>query len=65
MQQQHEQYIHINEYGDKRYYKNQKMTKLHRLDGPAYEAANGYKAWYFDGKRLSEEAFRCSNIDNN
>jgi len=47
-----EQYIHINEYGDKRYYKDRKMTKLHRLDGrPAVEYAEGIKAWCVDGQR--------------
>jgi len=25
--------------------------KLHRLDGPAVEGANGYKAWWVNGKR--------------
>lgn len=25
--------------------------KLHRLDGPAIEMTNGYKAWWVDGKR--------------
>jgi len=48
---QQEQHIHINEYKDKRYYKNQKMATLHRLDGPAVEYANGSKAWYVDGVR--------------
>jgi len=48
---QQEQYIYINEYGDKRYYKNQKMTIPHRLDGPAVESADGHKFWYVDGYR--------------
>lgn len=25
--------------------------KLHRLDGPAFEDVNNYKAWWVDGKR--------------
>jgi len=60
---QQEQYIHINEYGDKRYYKNQKMTALHRLDGPAVEYADGRKFWYVDGKRhrLDGPAFEYAN----
>jgi len=45
-----EQYIHINEYGDKRYYKDRKMHMLHRLDGPAIECADGYKSWWIDGR---------------
>jgi hypothetical protein len=48
---QQEQHIHINEYKDKRYYKNQKMTIRHWLDGPAVEYADGGKEWYVDGKR--------------
>ena len=27
--------------------------KLHRLDGPAVEFANGYKAWYIDDIRYT------------
>jgi hypothetical protein len=48
--QQQEQYIHIDKYGHKRYYKDRKMTIRHRLDGPAIEGANGGKAWYVDGQ---------------
>ena len=29
--------------------------KLHRLDGPAIEFADGYKAWYVNGKPLDIE----------
>ena len=47
---QEEQYIYINENGNKFYYKDKAMTILHRLDGPAYEGASGYKSWYVDGK---------------
>jgi hypothetical protein len=46
-----EQYIHINEYGNKFYYKDRAMTILHRLDGPAFEYADGGKLWYVDGQR--------------
>ena len=28
--------------------------RMHRADGPAFEGADGYKAWYADGKRLTE-----------
>ena len=31
--------------------------KLHRLDGPAIEEANGYKAWYVNGKAMTEKEF--------
>jgi len=46
-----EQYICIDKDGDKYYYKDKAMTMLHRLDGPAVEYTNRYKAWYVDGKR--------------
>ena len=29
--------------------------KLHREDGPAVECAYGYKAWYLNGKEVTEE----------
>ena len=50
-----EQYIHINKYGSKFYYKDREMTIRHRLDGPAIEHANGAKAWWVDDKQLSEK----------
>ena len=31
--------------------------KLHREDGPAIEYTNGFKQWWLDGKRITEEAF--------
>jgi len=57
-----EQYIHIDEYGHKRYYKDRKMTIRHRLDGPAIEGADGSKAWYVDGQhhRLDGPAIECA-----
>jgi len=44
------QYIYIDEYGDKRYYKDREMTIYHRLDGPAFEYADGTKSWCVDDK---------------
>jgi hypothetical protein len=44
------QYIKINEYGDKFYYSDAAMKILHRIDGPAVEDADGSKAWYVHGK---------------
>ncbi len=38
--------------GDKVWYQN---DKLHRLGGPAIEYASGYKAWYIEGKKLTED----------
>ena len=29
--------------------------KLHREDGPAVEWADGYKSWYLNDKRVTEE----------
>jgi hypothetical protein len=46
-----EQYIHIDKYGNKRYYKDKAMTIHHRLDGPAIEYTDGHKEWWVDGKR--------------
>jgi hypothetical protein len=39
--------------------------KLHRLDGPAIEQANGAKSWFVDGKlhRLDGAAIEWSNGD--
>jgi hypothetical protein len=48
---QEEQYIKIDEEGNKFYYRDKAMTMRHRIDGPAIEWPNGYKAWYVDGKR--------------
>jgi len=45
-----EQYIHIDEDGNKFYHKDPEMTIRHRLDGPAVEWAGGYTSYYVDGK---------------
>jgi hypothetical protein len=49
------QYIEITNIGNKFYYKDKKMTKLHREDGPAVEYASGSKFWYRDDKRHRED----------
>ena len=36
------------------YYKN---GKFHREDGPAVECGNGYKEWWIDGEKITEEEF--------
>ena len=46
-----EQYIHIDEYGNKIVYKDREMKICHRLDGQAVEHADGGKEWWQDGKR--------------
>jgi hypothetical protein len=58
-----EQYIRINKYGNKFYYKDKAMTIYHRLDGPAIECAGEAKAWYVDGKchRLDGPAIEYAN----
>ena len=48
---QEEQYIKIDKCGDKFYYRDKTMTMRHRIDGPAIECADGYKAWFVDDKR--------------
>jgi hypothetical protein len=31
--------------------------KLHRLDGPAFESADGDKAWWVNDKKMTEKEF--------
>ncbi len=50
-----EQFIHVDEDGDKRYYADRKMKILHREDGPAYEGANGDKEWWLNDKLHRED----------
>ena len=45
------QYIHIDKYGNKFYYKDRAMTIRHRIDGPAIEYASGSREWFVNGKR--------------
>ena len=46
-----EQYIYIDKYVSKIFYKDREMKIYHRTDGPAIEYADGGKQWYVDGKR--------------
>ena len=39
--------------------------KYHRTDGPAIEWVNGGKAWFVNGKRMSEEQFNAWRAKNN
>ena len=48
--------VEVNDNGSVRWYKHG-TDKLHRIDGPAIERANGYRAWYIEGKKLSEKEF--------
>jgi hypothetical protein len=43
--------LEIDERGTKRWRLN---NKLHRVDGPAIESADGSKAWYLNGKTHRE-----------
>ena len=63
---QEEQYIKIDEDGNKFYYKNKRMTIEHRLDGPAIKWADGSKEWWVDGKRhrLDKPAVEWVNLVN-
>jgi len=60
-----QQYTRTDRDGNKCYYKDKAKTILHRLDGPAIEWANGYKAWYINGQRHREDgpAFESANGD--
>ncbi len=49
------QYIHINEFESKFYYKDKAMTIPHREDGPAFEGSNGSKYWYLNGSLHRED----------
>jgi len=46
-----------------RWYNDNDKEKLHRLDGPAIEYADGSKSWYVDGKlhRLDGPAVERAN----
>jgi hypothetical protein len=50
-----EQFIRVNEGGDKYYYSDREMTIKHREDGPAVEYADGGKAWYINGELHRED----------
>lgn len=49
------QYIEINSYGSKFYYKDKAMKILHREDGPAFEGSDGSKEWRINGKIHRED----------
>ena len=47
--------VRVYEDGSKWWFLN---GKFHREDGPAFEYAGGFKAWYLHGEELSEEEHR-------
>jgi len=59
------QYIEIDEVGSKFYYKDKKMTKLHREDGPAVEYASGDKLWYINDKCHREDGPAIERANGN
>ena len=54
--------VRIHSNGTKEWYLD---NKLHREDGPAVERADGDKAWFLNGKKLSERSFNIHNKRNN
>jgi len=56
-----EQFIHVDEDGNKRYFADREMTTLHREDGPAVEWADGSREWYINHKCHREDgpAYEC------
>jgi len=50
-----EQFIHVDEKGNKYYHSDREMQKLHREDGPAVEYADGDKEWWVNDKRHRED----------
>jgi hypothetical protein len=59
------QYIKINSFGSKYYYKDKQMTILHRTDGPAFEGRWGDKEWRIDGALHREDGPAIEWYDGN
>ena len=60
-----EQYIHIDDHGNKFYYSDKEMTVRlrHREDGPAIEWVDGSKAWFINGERHREDGPAVEDAD--
>ena len=60
-----EQFIHIDEDGNKFYYSDKSMAVRlrHREDGPAIEWADGSKAWFINGERHREDGPAIEDAD--
>ena len=58
-----ELYVYVVSNNSKYYYKDKAKTIRHRLDGPAVEGIDGYKAWYVDGNshRLDGPAYEYAS----
>ena len=48
--------LEINKYGNK-YWKSPNGL-FHREDGPAIEIANGYKEWFLNGIKYTEQEYK-------
>ena len=61
--QEYQEYLVQKYQDDKIIYRDPKTKKLHRIDGPAVEYANGDKFWYQNGKlhRVDGPAMELSN----
>ena len=59
-----EQFIHIDEIGNKRYYSDSSMLVIHREDGPAIEYATGEKFYCLKNKMLTKKEFIKQTISN-
>ncbi len=46
-------YTYVLESFNAKFY-HDKLDRLHRLDGPAIEYADGTEVWYFNGKRIGD-----------
>jgi hypothetical protein len=57
------QYIEIDKYGSKFYFKDKAMNILHREDGPAIEYASGTKAWVLNNRLHREDGPACEYAD--
>lgn len=51
---QEEQYIHITKLGNMFYYKDRKMTILHREDGPAVQWNDDTKEYWVNGVETTD-----------
>jgi len=49
------QYIEIHSNGNKYYYSDKKLTKLHREDGPAVVCWDGTKKWFINNNLHRED----------
>lgn len=54
--------MEIDGYGNKFWYLN---DKRHREGGPAIEYADGYKEWWLNGKKVTEEEVRGKKTQDN